>query len=530
MLNAKKYFILALLFSFSCLVACESKLYNETKANIADTRIDTVSKRREFDRNFKPSPSLLVKGDAYVDTTPVNLEHSPSWLKMPIVIRGDRLPFSYYSRLIANGAGTKILTRYQNELNQSLPISMNYSGNIQGALDLLASRAGYQYDVQDNLINWQALITKTFEVAFMPGSSDYLLGKKQDANNTASSSSSTQGQVANYVTTDSSESEYSNISAKLSIWKDLESTIKQMLSPEGKVVVSESTTSVTISDHPTNVQLVSQYIANMNSNLSKQVLVKIQVLEVNLNDGFSYGINWGLIANAFSKSKFILNANYGTPLTITPNATQAAINNTGLSTAVTGGNSPTLPSIGFIGKDGSSSYTTLINALNQQGKTSIVSEPRVVCMNNQVSVVRITTSEGYIASVQNTTSAQALGQSIQTQVTPGTLTTGLTLYILPKILGNRVYLQINADLSTKVGLEAVTGSLVQLPEISQKHFNQRSILTSNATMVLSGFRQVSNNANAMQFANSQALGGKGSEQNNRETIVLITPIILNGSI
>ena len=61
-----------------------------------------------------------------------------------------------------------------------------------------------------------------------------------------------------------------------------------VLSPDGKVMVSESTTSVTVRDRPGNVQLVEQFIANINKNLSKQVLVKVQVLEVNLENSFEF--------------------------------------------------------------------------------------------------------------------------------------------------------------------------------------------------------------------------------------------------
>jgi hypothetical protein len=159
-----------------------------------------------------------------------------------------------------------------------------------------------------------------------------------------------------------------------------------------------------------------------------------------------------------------------------------------------------------------------------------VSEPRVVCLNNQVSVIRIVSQQGYVASVQNTTLAAggtAPTSTVTSQVTPGIVITGLTLYILPKILKDHVYLQVNADMSTNNGFTTFSGSGgVQLPNITEKHFNQRSKIRSGDTLILSGFRQVRNTANANQFLNSQALGGKGSIQSNVETIVLITPIIL----
>jgi type II secretory pathway component GspD/PulD (secretin) len=109
--------------------------------------------------------------------------------------------------------------------------------------------------------------------------------------------------------------------------------------------------------------------------------------------------------------------------------------------------------------------------------------------------------------------------------------TGLTLYILPKIMDNKILMQVNADLSSKKALITFgTGSSsVQLPTVAEKHFNQRSMIRSGDTLILSGFRQVTNNAQAMQLFRAQSLGGKGAEQNNQETVVLITPIILPGS-
>jgi hypothetical protein len=99
-------------------------------------------------------------------------------------------------------------------------------------------------------------------------------------------------------------------------------------------------------------------------------------------------------------------------------------------------------------------------------------------------------------------------------------------------MGKKIYIQINADLSTLIGIKEVgvggaNGATMGLPEITEKHFNQRSMLSSGDTLILSGMRQTSNQANAQQFAQSQALGGKGAQQLNKETVVLITPMILS---
>jgi len=361
------------------------------------------------------------------------------------------------------------------------------------------------------------------------------MGKKGGGAGTSSTTASG-ASVSSYVSSDESDSEYSSLSGKLSVWDDLEKTITQLLTPEGKVIVSQATTSVTVRDKPSTVELIGQYISNMNNNLTRQVLVKVQVLQVQLENDYTFGINWNAVISAFHNSPFVINGNYGTPVSISTFTPQT---NTAAGTTV-------LPQLGLnnASEDNANKigqipyYTILFNALNQQGKTSVVTEPRVVCLNNQVSVIRIVNSVGYLASVQNTTlagtSSASAVNTVTSQLTPGTVVTGLTLYILPRILKQNVYLQVNADLSTAepfttVSSGGASGTSIQVPNITEKHFNQRSVIKSGDTLILSGFRQVSNTANANQFVTSQALGGKGSQQLNTETIVLITPFILPGS-
>ena len=507
------------------LAACHSPVYNQTEGNVADAKLKIAAERQKSDASVKKTPPLLVKQGPYVDTTPVSLKRKPAWLQNKIVIRGDQLPFSYYSRTVADGAGVTILTKYQEGLDPSTRITMNYTGTVEGALNLIATKSGYVYNINNNSIYWEAYVTKTFDIAFMPGGTDYMMGNRSGGSSSSSSSSGSQGSgnVQQFNVSDSSQDEYSSLSGKLSLWSDLDTTIKQLLSPAGKVTVSQATTSVTVRDTPTNVELVRQYIANLNSKLSRQVLVKVQVLEVNLQNSYDFGINWNMIAKAFHNSPFIVNGNYGTPVSITAFSSQSSA-------------TQAYPLFGTQGNGQTPSYTILFNALNQQGKTSVVTEPRVVCLNNQVSVIKITQTQGYVASIQNTSTgaggtSTAAQNTVTSQVTPGSVTTGLTLYILPKILNNEIYMQVNADLSTNQGFGEFgpTSAQVQLPNISVKHFNQRSKIRSGDTLILSGFRQVANQANANQFLESQALGGKGSQERNSETIVLITPYVLNGS-
>jgi type IVB pilus formation R64 PilN family outer membrane protein len=527
----KKVALLFILMTF-VLSSCNSPVYNQTEGNVADVKIRTQQALKKSDTSGKPIPALIVEKGMYVDKTPISLAKQPTWLKNKIILRGDQLPFAYYSRTIVGGAGKNVLTHYQTGLDEAVKVTFNYSGTVRGALDLLAAKTGYVYSVNGDSVYWQSYITKTFDVAFMPGSSDYMMGKAAGSGSISNvASGGATGAVAvSAIVDDSAASQFSNLRGTLSVWKDLESTVKQLLSKDGSVIVSESTTSVTVRDRPSNVELVGKYISNLNNNLTKQVLVKVQILDVVLENDFNWGINWDLVKDTLDGTQFFLSMDMSTPLTISSF-------------------SPGNPRTFGVQGSGATHATAIINALNQQGHASIVTEPRVVCLNNQVSAIRIINQQGYLASVQTTSlagSSSATGASVTSQLTPGNIVTGLTLYILPKILGDKVYLQVNADISNNPSFQTISSatgpsatsdvtatsgaSIIQVPNVSQKQFNQRSVIHSGDTLILSGFRQLSNSANAMQLLTSQTLGGKAAQQVTNETIILITPIILHGPL
>lgn len=502
------------------ITGCESPaLYNQTENNAGDIYQKIKDARHQADEAGRVKAPLLINQGMYVDKTPISLSTDPSWLRNPIIIRGNDLPFSYFSRTIISGNG-HLLIYYNTGVDPATKMSITYSGTIKGALDLIASKTGYVYKIRGNRVYWDAFVTKTYDVAFMPGTTDYLLG---DTTSAATGASSGGGTNSGGITNGTSQSSSLKASS-LSIWKDIDEAIKSMLSPEGKVMVSQATTSVTVRDKPTNLALISKYMANLNHSLSRQVLVKIQILQVTLNSDFNYGINWSLVEGAFGGSNFVLNANYGTPVAITP-LTGGAVPLGGLQLNTASGRTTGL--------------TLLVNALKEQGKVAVITEPRVTCLNNQVSVVNIVDKQGYAASVSSTALAGGTGSngsSVTSSITPGTVVTGLVLYILPKIMGDKIYLDVNADISTLVQIQTFTSgeggsspASIEVPHTTEKEFNQRSVISSGDTLILSGLRQVNNQTGAMQFLDSQALGGKAATQSDAETIVLITPIILNGS-
>lgn len=465
------------------------------------------------------------------DTTallpPARWLSQPSWMNQTITVRGQVMPFNFWVTKVLDQTGANI--SYQDGMNRNIPVTLNYTGTIRGALDRLGAISGYSYVVDGNNVQWQAFATQTFDVSFIPGASQYLMG--QQATNNNSTLSAIAGAPNQNMTQNISgqlmTNQYSNMQGNLSVWTDLQNAIKSMLSPEGTVIVSQATTTITVRDHPQNVRMVGDYLASMNKDLSRQVALQVQVLQITLNKGFTYGIDWNLIVGQLQLQGGSGGIN-GAGGLLTPTMGTNFTNTSGGGTTPTGFGWGILPA---------NENKILLSALGQQGKVSTVTQPRVVSLNNQVAQIAITTQQTYLASVSTTVTGAA--STSQTALNPGVVTTGFTLYVLPKILGRDVYLQLTSELSNLDALTTVqssTGGIagtpiqnvnqIQAPTVTSKSFNERTMVPSGQTLVLAGFKQVNNEVQKNSSFGFDALGGMGAEQGNTEIILLITPTIV----
>ena len=195
-----------------------------------------------------------------------------------------------------------------------------------------------------------------------------------------------------------------------------------------------------------------------------------------------------------------------------------------------------------IGSSGSDNSHFLLNALSQEGRVRVVTKPQVVTMNDQIASIRITQDTGYIKSI---TSSQ-FEQYQTTTITPGTITDGFTLYILPKIQDQDVYMQISSRIANLLSLQKVSNeptnledsssvktnsqfSAIMVPTIAAKEFNQRSVIRSGSTLIIAGYKRLRDQTSDAKMFGVSALGGQGSQSRNVETLVLITPTILKST-
>ncbi|HEY4542821.1 MAG TPA: PilN family type IVB pilus formation outer membrane protein [Noviherbaspirillum sp.] len=392
----------------------------------------------------------------------------------------------------------------QNQQPAPEPIRIAYAnGNFKGLLDTAAARFGVSWKYDNGTIHFYHVDSRTFQINSLPGASTFSATVSSGATSTGGATGgSGGGGSSNGVNANNSQN--TNVASRMSVYESIELSVQAMLSPYGKVVASPATGTMTIVDTPDALERVAAYIGKQNEALSRQVVINVTVLSVNLNDTDEYGIDWNLVYNDLRRT-YNLATNLPVP----------QVNNSF--------------SIGVIGSSRLAGSTAVINALSKQGKVRRQTTASVVTLNNQPVPVQVAKQTSYLASMETSVVAQV---GTTTTLTAGTVTSGFNMSILPHVLTNgTVLLQFSTDISTLRDIREVESGLsrIEVPELDTRNFLQRVSMKSGETLIISGFEQTDENLdrNGTGKANNYLLGGGYKAGSAKESIViLITPTTL----
>lgn len=382
---------------------------------------------------------------------------------------------------------------------------ISYNGRLAGLLDIVAAKFGMFWEPEGDGIRYFKTKSRSFRLSALPGDSSMtsIIGTQTSGAGGSASS----GSASSSNTEQRSGIKFDD----LSVWRAVEDSIKAMLSPDGQVVVTPATGTVTVDDTPPSLERVAKFIDDQNDALTRQVVLNVRVLSVELNDSDSYGVNWDAIYQYVGRGMDIaLNSASGLPAGAST-----------LSFNVVNTNSKW---------DGT---RAMLEALSKQGKVSQITSASIVTINNQPAPIQIGRQRSYLAS--STTTIGTGGSGNTTTLTPGVVTTGFAMSVLPHILDSgRLMLQYSGDISALVDISTVTsgGSSIQTPEIDTRNFLQRVLMNNGETLVLTGFEQVGMNSGKQGVgnANNIALGGSVKTSNNKSVlVVLIQPVMKMGA-
>ncbi|WP_292933257.1 PilN family type IVB pilus formation outer membrane protein [Noviherbaspirillum sp.] len=392
------------------------------------------------------------------------------------------------------------------------PIRIEYSrGTFKGLLDMAAARFGVYWKYVNGTIQFFHTESRTFQITAIPGDSTF----KASVASGATSTGGTGGGNGGGGSSDSSgvssnNSQNTAVSSNLSVYSSMEKSISSMLSAHGKVVTSPATGTITVVDTPDTLERVASFIDDENKALARQVVINVTVLAVTLNNTDQYGINWDLVYKGLRQRYGILNT-----LALNP------VNGTNFSAGILATSTSN-----FAGS------SLVMKALSEQGKVRRQTTASVVTLNNQPVPVQVAKQTSYLKSSQ-TTVTPLVGTT--TTLTPGMVTSGFNMSILPHVLANgTVLLQFSTDISALRGIRTVTSnnSSIESPELDTRNFLQRIAMKSNETLIISGFEQTDDNLDNQGVGTPKnfLLGGGFKAATNKEVIViLITPTTMASS-
>lgn len=382
-------------------------------------------------------------------------------------------------------------------------IPLNYSGSLSGLLDIVASHFNVAWKYERGRIVLDTVVTRSFDIPALAITSNlaFDLSSKSTGSDTANSAGQTASAKAD-------SDVYSEINTGL-----------QGLVGEGSFSINKTTGVVTVTSTPATVARVADYVTSMNQRLGEQVAVSVKVYSVSLKDGEDFDLN---VAGVFNEAgKYGLN--FG-------NAAG------GVVPAVAGGAGPGL---GWALLDNASKLkgsNALVNALSTRGDVSVVTTASVTTVNGVPVPLQVGEERDYVKQV--TTTAATSDTAATTSVEPGTVSTGFSLQLTPRVERNGdILLQYGINISELTGSEdgfdtytsPDNSTKIQLRRVSQRNFIQQARIPSNNTLVLAGFEQVRNETTkrGVGRANFPLFGGGSAASMKREIIVIaITPTLL----
>jgi type IVB pilus formation R64 PilN family outer membrane protein len=367
---------------------------------------------------------------------------------------------------------------------ESILVEANYEGSLKGFLDFLTAKTNlfWRYDTNAALIFHH--VSKSYQLKAFAGTTS-LTANIGSPDETATANAAT-GVAIN----------------ELSIWNSIRADIDAVKTSDGRISVSEGTGKITVTDSPYVLAKVDRIMKDVNEELSREILLQVEIWEVETNRRSFVGVNWNAVwtnlRNAYSFAADGIDPNVATRLT-------ASIVD---------------PDKEYSGSE------MILSALSQQGNLSLVTTHSAFTLSGQPIPLDNITDQTFLARSSMTTDETG---NVTFSREPDTISEGISMSFYPRALSNaEVIMQFVVNISTineirRVGTEE---DFIEAPRITRKNFINRVAMKPGQTLILSGFERASNdNDKEGPFGSwGWLLGGKKNAVRGKSTtVIMITP-------
>jgi MSHA biogenesis protein MshL len=442
-------------------------------------------------------------------------------------------------------------TRYSMLLNPD--VSGNISLNLKDvtvfeALEAIREMYGYDYKIDSTRIYIQPLTlqTRIFQVSYLTGQRNGESSLRVVSGSVSDAPGGTSGTATPAPATGSAglpqESSKVTMTSKSDFWGELQRSLTAIVgNDKGRsVVISPMSGVIVVRAMPDELRNVSAYLKASQISVERQVILEAKIVDVQLNDSFQSGVNWGAFKNNPNSltSAGVLSpgsslAHSGTLtnglITANPGADLALA-----ASAATGQTAGSLFGLAFQ----TSNFAALLNFLESQGNVQVLSSPRIATLNNQKAVLKVGTDDFFVTNVSTTTtSTGGTGSTTTPSVTLQPFFSGIALDVTPSIDENgEIILHVHPSVShvstvnKTVDLGASGGSIT-MPLASSSISETDSIVRArDGQIVAIGglMRQAASNDNSgLPGLPKSVFGQTNQTSEKRELIILLKPTIVD---
>lgn len=323
----------------------------------------------------------------------------------------------------------------KDQINEKLNgININ-NMSLQEIFDILLKDNNLFYTFEDGVLKVSAITTKTFKI-------DYITSERTG---TAVINASVQSSNSDTGSNAASDENQISTSESFNFWKDISKEILSIANSGSEKyvvkdpVVNQNAGLITVTATKQQLDRIEKYLNDIKKRLDKEVLIDVSIISVILDKTHSSGVDW---------TQFALAVN---------NPTGSGV--PALSGVSNGSNTAQFTSAGdrlfHLGWNNAFNFTNtisftmngLMNFLKTQGRSRVVSNPKVLTLNNQQALITIGDNINY--RIPETAPANTGGTITTTSYTNESIFVGILLNIMPQISdNNEIMLRVNPSISS----------------------------------------------------------------------------------
>lgn len=267
-----------------------------------------------------------------------------------------------------------------------------------------------------------------------------------------------------------------NSTSKSDFWQELERSLNTIIAMPAKqttdsvimadapgIAINKQTGMVVVKANPQQMRHIEKLLNGAERRIARQVSIEAKILEVTLDSGHQDGINWASVVRQSGQA--LMTANNPLPAAIAQSSNV------------------------FTMSVNKGDFSMFMSLMESQGKTNILSSPRISTLNNQKAVIKVGQDEYFITGVSSNNNSGISGASVinnDIQWTP--FFSGIAMDVTPQIADDdKITLHIHPSITQVVSQVkdfAINGEANSIPMALNQVRESDSIVNAETGQII----------------------------------------------